>query len=136
MTLKQTPFELGLLIILTFLFQLFNATDNLKATRATHSFLDLNESFTELKSSDKSLFWHVFRSSRPEVFCKKGVLSNFTKFTGKHLCQRLFFNKVAGLRPATLLKRSLWHRCFPVNFVKFLRTPFFMEHLWWLLLCF
>ena len=27
-------------------------------------------------------------------------------------------------RPATLLKNSLWRRCFPVNFVKFLRTPF------------
>ena len=26
------------------------------------------------------------------------------------------------------------HRCFPVNFAKFLRTPFFIEHLWWLLL--
>ena len=37
------------------------------------------------------------RSSRQEVFCKKGVLRNFTKFTGKHLCQSLFFNKVAGL---------------------------------------
>ena len=36
------------------------------------------------------------RTSRPEVFCKKGVLRNFTKFTGKHLCQSLFFNKVAG----------------------------------------
>ena len=34
------------------------------------------------------------RSSRPEVFCKKRVLRNFTKFTGKHLCQSLFFNKV------------------------------------------
>ena len=42
----------------------------------------------------------------PEVFCKKGVFGNFAKFTGKHLCQRLFFNKVAGLRPATLLKRD------------------------------
>ena len=29
------------------------------------------------------------RSSRPEAFCKKGVLRNFTKFTGKHLCQNL-----------------------------------------------
>ena len=57
------------------------------------------------------------RSSRPEVFCKKGVLSNFAKFTGKHLCQSLYFNKVASLR------------CFPVNFAKFLRTPFFIEHL-------
>ena len=73
-------------------------------------------------------------SSRPEVFCKKGVLRNFTKFTGKHVYQSLFFNKVAGLRPATFLKKRLWHRCFPVNFVKFLRTPFFIEHIWWLLL--
>ena len=32
----------------------------------------------------------------PEMFCKKGVLINFAKFTGKHLCQTLFFNKVAG----------------------------------------
>ena len=28
------------------------------------------------------------------------------------------------LRSATLLKERIWHRCFPVNFVKFLRTPF------------
>ena len=28
-----------------------------------------------------------FRSSCPEVFCKPGVLKNFAKFTGKHLCQ-------------------------------------------------
>ena len=48
-----------------------------------------------------------YRSSRPEVFCKKGVLRNFTKFTGKHLCQSLFFNKVAGLWAATLLKKRL-----------------------------
>ena len=68
------------------------------------------------------------------MFSKRGVLRNFTKFTGKHQCQSLFFNKVAGLRPVTLLKKRLWHRCFPVNFVKFLRIPFFIEHLWWLLL--
>ena len=41
---------------------------------------------------------------------------NFTeKFTGKHC---------AGLRPATLLKKRPWHRCFCANFVKFQRTPF------------
>ena len=33
------------------------------------------------------------------------------------------FNKVAGLRAVTLLKKGLWNRCFPVNFAKFLRTP-------------
>ena len=33
---------------------------------------------------------------RPEVFYKKGIIKNFAKFTGKHLCQSLFFNKVTG----------------------------------------
>ena len=46
------------------------------------------------------------------------------------------FNEVADLRPATLLKQRLWHRCFPVNFEKFLKTAFLTEHLWWLLLAF
>ena len=76
----------------------------------------------------------LMRSSRPEVFYKKGVLRNFAKYTGKQLCQSLFFNKVADLRLATLLKKRLWHRCFPDNFAKFLRTFFLAEHLRWLLL--
>ena len=68
------------------------------------------------------------RSSSQAVFCKKVVLRNFVKFTGKHMCQSLFFNKVAGLRPATLLKKRLWRRCFPMNYAKFLGAPFFTEH--------
>ena len=77
----------------------------------------------------------IARSNHLDVFCEKGVLENITKLAGKHFWQSLFFNKVAGLRPATLLKKRLWHRSFPVNLVKFLRTP--IEHLWWLLLdCF
>ena len=43
---------------------------------------------------------------------KKGVFRNFAKFTGKQLSQNLFFNKVTGLKPATSLKKRLWHRCF------------------------
>ena len=31
------------------------------------------------------------------VFCKKGVLKNFTKLTGKHLCQSLFFKEATKL---------------------------------------
>ena len=46
------------------------------------------------------------RSSRPEVLCKKGALRNFSTFTGKHLCQSIFFKKAAGLRAATWLKRD------------------------------
>ena len=67
---------------------------------------------------------------------KKGVLRNFAKFTRKHLCQSLFFNKVAGLRPANLLKKRLWRRYFPVNFSKFLGTPFLQNTSGLLLLMF
>ena len=47
-----------------------------------------------------------------EVTFKKGVLRNFTKFTGKP-CQGLFFNKVAGLRPGNLLKKNSGTGDFP-----------------------
>ena len=46
----------------------------------------------------------------PEVFYKKGALKNFSKFTGKLLCQSLLFNKIPGLS-------------------KFLKNPLFTEHL-------
>ena len=55
---------------------------------------------------------------------RKRVLTNFGKFTGIGLCESLFLNKVTGLRSATLLKKRLWHRCFPECFSKFLITPF------------
>ena len=44
-----------------------------------------------------SSFMSMARSSRRDVLCKKCVLRKFEKFTGKHLCRSLFFNKVAGL---------------------------------------
>ena len=74
--------------------------------------------FTNISSFRK--FPHVIERfhTLTDVFCKKGALR------GKYLCQSLFFDKVAGLRPATLLKKNLWRRWFPVNFTKFLRPPF------------
>ena len=86
----------------------------------------------------------VFQKQPLEVFCKKVVLRNFAKFTGKYLCHGLFFNKVVGLRQSvfleilqslqentcarasflTKLQKRVWHRYFLVDFVKFLRTPF------------
>ena len=45
------------------------------------------------------------------------------------------FNKVAGLRrQASLLKKRLWRKCFPVNFAKFLGTPFLQNASGWLFL--
>ena len=49
------------------------------------------------------------------MFYKKGVLRNFAKLIEKRLCQNLFIK---------VLKKKLWHRCFPVNFAKFLKNPF------------
>ena len=78
----------------------------------------------DMKFSVKDFFnkYEEFHSKKqpPQVFyakrcsMQKGVLRNFAKFAGKHLY----------LRPATLLKKRFWHRCFRVNFVKFLRTSF------------
>ena len=47
--------------------------------------------FTLLRPNSSTL---TLRSSHPEVFYKKGVLRNFAKLKGKHLCQSLFFNEI------------------------------------------
>ena len=47
---------------------------------------------------DSFVDYTIFRTTRPEMFFRKGVLINFAKFAEKHLC-------------------------FPVNFAKFLKTP-------------
>ena len=49
---------------------------------------------TKKSQKKKKLELSRDRSSRPEVFCKKGVIRNFAKFTGKHLSQSLFFDEV------------------------------------------
>ena len=76
------------------------------------------------------------RGSHQKCSIKKDVLGNFAKFAWKYLFQGLFLIKMQalGLRPATLLKKRLWHKCFPVNFAKFLRTPFLQNTSGWLLL--
>ena len=66
-----------------------------------------------------------FQKQPQEVLYTKGFLKNFTKLTVKHLCQSIFFfPEICRLRLATLLKKRLRQRCFPMNFVKFLRTSF------------
>ena len=53
----------------------------------------------------------LIRSTHKKCSIKKGALRNFVTFTGKHMGESLFFNKLAGL----------------VNFTKFLRTPIFKD---------
>ena len=58
------------------------------------SFIEYVSSLCKKAVRKVSVLSRLSRSSHPEVFCKKGVLRNFAKFTGKPLCQSLFFNKV------------------------------------------
>ena len=74
------------------------------------------------------VFWPIIKNSQRRCSVKKSVLRNFAKFTLKSNCARVSF-LIKLQVSATLLKNRLWHRCFPVNFVKFLRIPFFIEHL-------
>ena len=49
------------------------------------------------------------------MFCLKSVFESFAKFTKKHLCRSISFDKVAGFRPTTLLKKRRRHMHFSVN---------------------
>ena len=77
----------------------------------------------------------LYRNSHQSCSIMKGAPRNFANFTGNHLCQSLFLNKVAVQRSTTLLKKRLWHRCFPLNFAKFLWTLFLQNSSGRLLLC-
>ena len=90
----------------------------------------------ELKRLHKNLWVKPYKSLFHFLLCewiqksaeaaKKdfSALKNLAEFTGKHLCRSLFTNKVAGLRPPTLLEKRLRYRCFHENFTKFLRITF------------
>ena len=69
------------------------------------SFNKLNSYLHKIKS----------RSSRPEVFCKKGVLRNFATFTRKHLCQVSFLIKLQSSARILFLIKLQASAC---NFIK------------------
>ena len=75
----------------------------------------------------RSSHWRHFSritSSRAEVFCKKGVLKNFTKFTGKNLCQSLFFIKLQPEACNFINKETLAHVC-SCEFCKIFKNTYF-----------
>ena len=71
---------------------------------------------------------------QPQMFFKRGVLKNFAIFTGKTSMLESRFNKVAGLKVCSFIKKRLQHCCFPLNVRKLSGTAFFIEDLRWLLL--
>ena len=71
------------------------------------------------------------RSSHQRCSVIRGVLRNFAKLAGKHLCQSLFFTKVAGLKPmaCNFIKIETQTQVFFCEFCKTFKTTFFTEHL-------
>ena len=59
----------------------------------------------------------------PEVFYEKDVLRNLAKFTGKQLCQTIFFNKAASFQVKNKNTRPTLAFC-----------TFCAEQVWWLLM--
>ena len=80
-------------------------------------------------------------NSRSQMFFKTGVLKNFTIFTGKHLCWSLFSIKSQDWRLPSSLKKTLQHRCFPMNITRFIKTALlwntcslYFSEIWYLVL--
>ena len=59
----------------------------------------------------------------------KKVFLEISQNSQENTCARVSFLIKLQAASATLLKKRLWHRCFPVNFAKFLRT-LFTERVW------
>ena len=75
--------------------KLINCTDYRNFSNVEFRWRVLKDISEQFKMAISPLM-NRFRSSRPEVFCKKGVLRDLTKLTGRHLRLSLFFSKVAG----------------------------------------
>ena len=50
------------------------------------------------------------------MFCKKRCFKSFAKFTGKQLCQSLFFNRIAGISPVIFFKKETLAQVFSCEF--------------------
>ena len=72
---------------------------------------------------------NFFQKKPLKVFYKNGDSKDFAKFVGKYLCLSLFINKVAGLKPATLLKKETLARVFSCEFSKIFKNTFLTERL-------
>ena len=69
------------------------------------------------------------RSSRPEVFCKKGVLREISQNSQENTSPR-----VSLLIKQLYIKKETLAQVFSREFCEISESTFFTEHLWWLLL--
>ena len=97
--------------------------------------MDVSYIFEEYPEKYSFTGWWLpyYRSTRPEMCCEKNVLRNFAKFTGKHLCQSLFFKKetlaqVFSCEFCEISKNTFSYRTLPVaasniTYWQYFQTP-------------
>ena len=89
----------------------------------THDIFFINKcSSLYQNNSDHSGASCLFKSSRPKMLCKKGVLEIFVKLTGKNLCRIFYF-----CRPQTcnVIKKETTSQVFSCQFFKIFKSAFF-----------
>ena len=67
----------------------------------------------------------LYRSSHQNCSVEIGVLKNFPKFTGKHLRQSLFFNKVARAYACNFIKKETLAQLFSCEFCGIFKNTYF-----------
>ena len=95
---------------------------------STVSLIKITKICPEIKKSNP--FLPNIRSSRPEVFLRKGFLKIWSKLTGEHPCRSVISIKL--LR--NFIEIPFRHGCSPVNLLHIFRTPFPKNTSGWLLL--
>ena len=70
----------------------------------------------------------IYRSGHRRCSIQKVGLKNFSKFTGKHQCHSLFFNKVVGLKACNYIKKESLVQVFCCEVSEIFRNSFLTEH--------
>ena len=76
------------------------------------------------------MHWIAFQEAVVQRCSTANVLSEISQNLQENTCPRVPFLIKLQARSATLFKKETLVQVFPVNFAKFLRTPFSAEHLW------
>ena len=73
-------------------------------------------------------FDETIRSSRPEVFLRRGVMKICSKVTGEHQSG----SAISINLHSNFIEITLWHGCSPVNLLRIFRTPLLKNTSGWL----
>ena len=88
----------------------FSSSERITKNTMSHLYFNEKSDYSEENTCENEVFLSTILHHRRKLNysrlscrcitykCQKGALKKFSKFTGKHLCQRFFFNKVASLR--------------------------------------